>query len=62
MKGVGAEPHVLSAALDPVSLTGCVEVRTPGQSDVTDIGVLLEDTDLPGLDTWQRDRRDRECE
>jgi hypothetical protein len=62
MKGVRAGPHVLSATLYPINLTGCVEVCTPRQSDLTDLGVPFEDTDLPGPGTWQGDYRDRECE
>ncbi len=61
MKGVGAEPHVLSAPLYPIDLTGCVEVGTSRQSDLTDIGVGIEDTDLRGLGTWQGDHRECGC-
>ena len=60
VKGVRAEPHVLSATLYAIDLTRCIEVRTPRQSDLTDVGVLFEDAHLPGLGTWQADHRERE--
>ena len=60
MKGVRAEPHVLSATLHAINATRCIEVCTPRQPDLTDVGMLFENADLPGLDTWQADHRERE--